>query len=89
MPLLRRRSTPWRVFMEMRGAPSLRITLPCDGVGNAETVMNARGHVSTTVYDALDRVSAQIDPLGYARTLAYDAGGRKRVVPANGALDPC
>ena len=45
-----------------------------DGVGNAVTFMNARGFVSTTVFDALDRAQVQIDALGFARTASF-AGG--------------
>jgi RHS repeat-associated protein len=39
-------------------------------------VINALGHVSTTVYDAAGRAAAALDPLGFRTTLAYDAANR-------------
>jgi len=51
-----------------------------DGVGNTVTVMNARGSVSTTAFDALNRAQVQIDALGYAPTTTFDANGRQTQV---------
>jgi len=61
-----------------------RTTYTRDAAGQQTAVMNARGAVTTTVYDAAGRTQAIDDAAGNRTTLGYDAVGRQ--VSATNAL---
>jgi RHS repeat-associated protein len=54
--------------------------------GNRLTVRDGRGNVSTFIYDELNRLVQESDPLGNTWTYYYDAvGNQTSIVDANGA----
>src|SRR5262249_13930232 len=54
---------------------SAHTTYTYDGSGNQQTVKDALGHVSTTLYDLMNRATVQIDALGDRTTSTFDAAG--------------
>ncbi|HLF25275.1 MAG TPA: FG-GAP-like repeat-containing protein [Anaerolineae bacterium] len=57
-----------------------------DALGNRTVITNARGYTTTFAYDALNRLSAQSDPLSQTTRYGYDPIGNRTVMTdANGA----
>lgn len=53
-----------------------------DALGNRTVITDARGNATRYTYDALGRLVAEVNPLGYTTRYAYDALGQRTVITA-------